>query len=132
METIRQLGNGTRILHSTYPWIDETSENYDAFATRQLLALEASTGLPSKRSPAPGGALVDPFLPQARALVWEKVKTGYFDSGIEMFWLDDTEPNIRTVSVRSVATRSEGVRQLYELLQFISLQKIFYKTCICA
>ena len=48
METIRQLGNGTRILHSTYPWIDETSENYDAFATRQLLALEASTGLPSK------------------------------------------------------------------------------------
>ena len=28
--------------------------------------------------------------------VWSKVKAGYFASGIEMFWLDDTEPNVRT------------------------------------
>ena len=66
---------------------------------------------------------MDPFLPQARALVWEKVKTGYFDSGIEMFWLDDTEPNIRTISVRSVATTRSprGVSQLYDLLRNLSV-----------
>ena len=56
-------------------------------------------GGPAKVSPAPGGAFIDPFLPKARELVWEKVKAGYFESGIEMFWLDDTEPNVRTAGL---------------------------------
>ena len=58
--------------------------------------LDAATGEPAARSPAPGGAFIDPFIPAARAKVWEKVKLGYFDAGIEMFWLDDTEPNVKT------------------------------------
>jgi alpha-D-xyloside xylohydrolase len=40
--------------------------------------------------------MLDPFIPAARQLVWEKVRAGYFDAGIEMFWLDDTEPNVHT------------------------------------
>lgn len=31
--------------------------------------------------------------------VWSKVKAGYFASGIEMFWLDDTEPNVKTAGL---------------------------------
>ena len=93
---VKELGNGTKVLHSTYPWIDDTSENFAEFKSEGLFALEAATGQPAKCSPAPGGAMLDPFLPAARAKVWEKVKAGYFDSGIEMFWLDDTEPNVRT------------------------------------
>ena len=31
--------------------------------------------------------------------MWEKVKAGYFDAGIEMFWLDDTEPNVKTAGL---------------------------------
>ena len=104
---IRTVGNGTKVLHSTYPWVDETSENYQEFASADLFALDAATGLPAKRSPAPGGAFIDPFNPAARAKTWEKVKTGYFDAGIEMFWLDDTEPNVKTAGLEYACGAAE-------------------------
>jgi hypothetical protein len=59
-------GNGTKVLHSTYPWVDSSSENYEEFESANLFVLDATTGQPAKRSPAPGGAFIDPFLPAAR------------------------------------------------------------------
>jgi alpha-D-xyloside xylohydrolase len=96
---VHSLGNGTKVLHSTYPWVDDTSENYQEFLAKGFFATYAGTATPAKCSPAPGGAMLDPFLPGARALIWEKVKAGYFDAGIDMFWLDDTEPNVRTAGL---------------------------------
>lgn len=91
-------------MHSTYPWVDVASENYAEFVSKGLLALEAGSGnvaLPARCGSADNHEsakcpMVDPFLPAARALVWEKAKAGYFDRGIDMFWLDDTEPNVDT------------------------------------
>lgn len=68
-QLVRSIGNGTKILHSTYPWVDETSENYQDFADANLFVLDAATGLPAKRSPAPGGYFIDPFIPEAREKV---------------------------------------------------------------
>ena len=78
-------GAETKVLHSTYPWVDDTSENYAEFLAAGLFALDAATGAPAKCSPAPGGAMVDPFLPAARAAVWSKVRAGYFAHGIPFF-----------------------------------------------
>lgn len=36
------------------------------------------------------------FTPAAADFVWSKVKESFFDHGIEMFWLDDSEPNVNT------------------------------------
>jgi len=101
---VKKAGNGTHVMHSTYPWVDVASENHAEFVAKGLLALEAGSGevaLPARCGSADnhGSAkcpMVDPFLPAARALVWEKAKAGYFDRGIDMFWLDDTEPNVNT------------------------------------
>lgn len=35
---------------------------------------------------------IDPTNPETRRYVWEKVKENYFDKGIQIFWLDEAEP----------------------------------------
>lgn len=100
VDLVRSLGNGSKILHSTYPWVDNTSVNFKRFLDAGLLAIDAKSGAVANVSPAPGGAVIDPFIPGAKELVWDFVKKGYYDAGIEMFWLDDTEPNVHTRGIQ--------------------------------
>ena len=41
-----------------------------------------------------GDALIDATNPAARQFVWDLCKQSFFADGIEMFWLDDAEPNL--------------------------------------
>ena len=36
---IARLGNGTKVLHSTYPWVDANSSNYREFLAAPLCAV---------------------------------------------------------------------------------------------
>jgi alpha-glucosidase (family GH31 glycosyl hydrolase) len=84
---------GTRVLRSTYPWVDESSVNYKEAHAKGYLAM-TDKGEVAKVAPG-GDALIDPFNPAAREFVWSKCKASFFEEGIEMFWLDDTEPNVK-------------------------------------
>lgn len=37
---------------------------------------------------------MDATNPEARAFVWDKLKTHYYDKGIHLFWLDECEPEV--------------------------------------
>ena len=85
-----QLGD-TRVLRSTYPWIDKTSTGYAPAIAAGVLTM----GPGNKTAyPSGGKAMIDPFSPNAREFVWSRCKASFYDEGIEMFWLDDTEPNV--------------------------------------
>ena len=40
--------------------------------------------------------------PGARKLIWREAKKNYFDKGIDLFWLDEAEPEYGTVHVVAV------------------------------
>ena len=85
-----QLG-GTRVLRSTYPWVDKTSTGYAPALAAGVLTMETGN---KTAYPSGGKAMIDPFAPNAREFVWARCKESFYDQGIEMFWLDDTEPNV--------------------------------------
>ena len=93
---INRTGNGTRVLHSTYPWIDRMSTSWDAMITGDMVATDAATGKVALGAGCTECALTDPFSAAARAFVSSKVNANYGSHGIRMFWLDDTEPNVKT------------------------------------
>lgn len=100
------LGTGdTHVLLSTYPFFDTRSNNtQEGLLNGYFTVNRNGTQSPVVRNNLCENKacyLIDPFLPAAREWVWSKHEH-YFDSGIESFWLDDTEP-MNTKSLRGVA-----------------------------
>jgi alpha-glucosidase (family GH31 glycosyl hydrolase) len=87
-DTTQLLGN-TKLLRSTYPWADKGSTNYNALLANKFFAVDSNGNVAN-----PTHALIDATNPKAMAFVWDKCKTSFYDHGIEMFWLDDAEPNL--------------------------------------
>jgi len=92
-----KTATGAKILRSTYPWFDTSSVNYKAAVDNRVLVLDREGNV---AFPINGMAVIDPFQPGAARFVWSKVKASFFDHGIEMFWLDDTEPNIKSAGLQ--------------------------------
>jgi alpha-D-xyloside xylohydrolase len=84
-------GMGVELMVSVWPTVDRRSENYREMLERGLL-IRAERGLRAVWG-GPGNAIhFDATNPEARAYVWEKVKKNYYDRGIQIFWLDEAEP----------------------------------------
>ena len=93
----------TRVLLSTYPYLDTRGTHTAEAVRRGFVAVDRQTGkqvrpvansMCAKESPSSKSGscyLFDPFLPEARDWMWS-LHQHYYDSGIESFWLDDTEP----------------------------------------
>eukprot|EP00041_Stephanoeca_diplocostata_P022396 m.533979 g.533979 ORF g.533979 m.533979 type:complete len:708 (+) comp22052_c0_seq29:168-2291(+) len=47
--------------------------------------------------------LYDPTQADARSYIWSKLKSGYYDHGIKIFWLDASEPEISTSDALAAA-----------------------------
>ena len=81
---------GTRCMISIWPTVDKKSENFAAMREAGLL-------ITPERGTQCFDFLGDSYIydatnPQARAYIWDKCRQNYFDSGIDMFWLDEAEP----------------------------------------
>ena len=91
---------GVRLMVSVWPTISPLSDNYDEMSARGLLvATDQGVGLHQdihdKKMPrALPVAFYDPTNPAARSYVWERVKQGYFDLGVRVWWLDACEPEL--------------------------------------
>ncbi len=85
-------GMGTRIMVSVWPSVDKRSENYYKMEQYGLIS---STDIGSLQTYDYQGdcATVDFFNPEAREFVWETCKRNYRDRGIDLFWLDNSEPD---------------------------------------
>ena len=82
-------GMGTKLMVSIWPTVDGESENYEKMREMGYLARSEY----GKRLGQIGNAcFFDPTNPDARKFVWERIKENYYKDGIQIFWLDEAEP----------------------------------------
>ena len=88
---VRELRSyGTRCMISIWPTVDKKSENFNEMREKGLL-IRPERG--SQCFDFLGDSYIyDATNPAARAYLWEKCAHNYFESGIDMFWLDEAEP----------------------------------------
>ena len=88
---VRELRSyGIRCMISVWPTVDKKSENFAEMRQRGLL-------IRPERGSQCFDFLGDSYLydatnPAAQAYLWDKCRQNYFEDGIDMFWLDEAEP----------------------------------------
>lgn len=92
---VRELKSyGTRCMVSVWPTVDKKSENFAEMDERGLL-------IRPERGNQCFDFLGDSYIydatnPEARAYIWKKCREHYYESGIDLFWLDEAEPEYTT------------------------------------
>ena len=84
---------GIKLLVSVWPVAERESENYNIMAQKNYL-ISSEEGVNIDIAYRDGLRYVDVTNPGARQFFWEKVKQNYYDQGIQMFWLDEAEPEL--------------------------------------
>ena len=82
---------GVKLMVSVWPTIDLRSENFETMAENGLLIeFDEKDGIHADWL---GKTIYyDTTNPEAQKFVWERCKENYFKKGIELFWLDEAEP----------------------------------------
>lgn len=94
---LRELG--VEVMVSIWPTVSEQSPNFAKMHEDGLLLRSDELSIASRFVDAgtDGPAFLhyyDPSNPDARRFIWEQAKTGYYDLGIRVFWLDACEPEL--------------------------------------
>ena len=83
---------GTKVVVSVWPNVDRKSENFQELFDRGLLIRTEHGSL--QTYDFQGDCLhIDVTNPEAQKFLWETCKKNYKDLGIDMFWLDNCEPD---------------------------------------
>ncbi len=89
---VRELdAMGIKLMVSIWPQVSARSENFDRFVRENLL-VTSDRGMNVQMAFGGPSAFLDVTNPDARAALWELCKANYHDLGIELFWLDEAEP----------------------------------------
>jgi alpha-D-xyloside xylohydrolase len=99
---VRELEEmGVKVMVSIWPTVNALSSNFEEMQRRGLL-VRTERGVPAHmpfRDNKPQGLIYahyyDPTHPKARQFIWERVREGYYQHGIKVWWLDACEPEIR-------------------------------------
>ena len=92
MDELRSYG--TRCMVSVWPTVSRKSENYAEMKEKDLL-IRCERGLGYTFDWMGPCANYDATNPEARRYLWEKIKQNYGQYGIDMFWLDEAEPEFQ-------------------------------------
>ncbi|MEU4449246.1 TIM-barrel domain-containing protein [Actinosynnema sp. NPDC050801] len=100
---VRELDElGVKLMVSVWPSVGPASENFHPMSDRGLLVGSdygpvAHADWPDKGLGAYSAqvAFYDSTNPEARDYVWERIRRGYHELGITVFWLDASEPELR-------------------------------------
>jgi alpha-D-xyloside xylohydrolase len=90
---------GVRLMVSIWPTVSPLSENFNEMKERGLLignerGVDAQHVFVDHDVNGPAYfAYYDATNPEARRYIWDKVKKGYFDHGVRLWWLDNDEPD---------------------------------------
>ncbi|MDT0319195.1 glycoside hydrolase family 31 protein [Streptomyces millisiae] len=120
---VRELAElGIKLMVSIWPSVNQSSENYDELARRGLFAAN-EFGTAAHATWVDKGAdhritvsFLDPTNPATRAFVWEKVRANYQSLGINLWWLDACEPEMKPAhpaNLRYHAGQGQEVANLY-------------------
>ncbi len=83
---------GTKVMVSVWPSVDKRSENY-AYMMENCLMSRTEVGTPETYDYQGECGTIDLFNPEAAAFIWDRCKNNYRDWGIDLFWLDNSEPD---------------------------------------
>lgn len=86
---------GTKVMVSVWPSVDKRSENYYEMEQKALMSTTDVGSVQTYDYEGDCGT-VDFFNPEAQEFVWSKCKQNYRDWGIDLFWLDNSEPDSTT------------------------------------
>ena len=79
------------LMVSIWPTVDKRSENYQEMLAKGLL-IRTDRGIRTSMNLEGETVHFDATNPRSRDYVWKKAKTNYYDKGIQVFWLDEAEP----------------------------------------
>lgn len=82
---------GIKLMVSIWPTVDHESENFDEMRSKGYL-VRNDRGIDTHMEFLGNNVFFDATHPGARAFIWDKVKNNYYDKGIQLFWLDEAEP----------------------------------------
>ena len=82
---------GTRCMVSIWPTVDKKSVNYHEMAERGLL-VRTERGSVQCFDFQGDTVIYDATNPEARDFIWQRSYENYYKNGIDMFWLDEAEP----------------------------------------
>lgn len=82
---------GVRVMISIWPTVDRTSVNYEEMSERDLL-IRTDRGLNVTMECWGMECFIDPTNPETREFVWQKAMENYRTLGVDLFWLDEAEP----------------------------------------
>lgn len=82
---------GVELMVSVWPTVDSKSENFNNMAGSGYL-ISADRGMNINMNWMGETVFFDATNPGARDFVWQTCKKNYYDKGINLFWLDEAEP----------------------------------------
>lgn len=82
---------GTRCMVSVWPTVDKASVNFQEMKDQGLL-IRTERGSSQTFDFLGDTQIYDATNPKAREFIWNQVKKNYYDQGIDLFWLDEAEP----------------------------------------
>ncbi len=85
--------NGTKVVVSVWPSVDRKSIHFEEMYDRGYLT-RTDRGSIQTYDFQGDCLLIDVTNPEARQYVWDICKKNYFDYGIDIFWLDNSEPDM--------------------------------------
>ena len=121
-QELREMG--IRPIVSIWPTINPNSENYRYMDERNML-VRTERGLAGIFPFYGDQTYIDPMNPETREYVWSKIRDNYYNKGIQSYWLDEAEPEIRPVhfdNLRFYYGNGEEVGLLYPFYY----NKLFY------
>ncbi len=84
---------GMKLMVSMWPTINEKSIHYTEMVDQNMLIRTASGSNRVFDFYGPQ-AEIDPTNPETREYVYQKLKEGYLDNGVDLLWFDEAEPEI--------------------------------------
>ena len=112
---------GTKIMVSVWPSVDKRSSSYAELAEDGLLSLTEKGSQQTYDYQGDCGT-IDLFAPEAQEYIWNKCRKNYLDWGMDLFWLDNSEPdqvaydldNLRYATGRSTKVGNEYPKKYAE------------------
>ncbi len=113
---------GIRLMVSVWPSVSQSSENYQEMERRGLLVANEygtaahATWIDKGSDDRISVAFVDPTNPEARDFFWSTARRNYQELGINLWWLDACEPEMKPAhpaNLRYYAGHGQEVANLY-------------------
>lgn len=82
---------GIRLMVSIWPTVDSRTENFRIMSERGLL-VQTNRGIGIQFDCLGNLKFFDATHPEAQQYIWSEAKQHYADQGVDLFWLDEAEP----------------------------------------